>query len=122
MKKNKLAIAGLGRIGRIHLNNLLQVNEVEVVAAMDLHPESLQFASQKGVNNLYTSYQELIQKVSLDAVIICSPTDTHADYVEIAANAGISVFCEKPLDLNLNRVLEVLKLVKKKKNKAYAGL
>ena len=115
MKKNKLAIAGLGRIGKIHLENLIQVNEVDVVAAMDAHPESLHFASQKGVNNLYTSYHEMIQKVSIDSIVICSPTNTHADYVEIAANAGISVFCEKPLDLNLSRVLEVLKLVKKKR-------
>ena len=45
MKKNKVAIAGLGRIGKIHLENLLQVNEVDVVAAMDVYPESLQFAS-----------------------------------------------------------------------------
>lgn len=121
MKKNKLAIAGLGRIGKIHLENLFQVNEVDVVAAMDFYPESLQFASQKGVKNLYTSYHEMIQKASIDAVVICSPTDTHADYVEIAANAGISVFCEKPLDLNLSRVLEVLKLVKKKRIKLMLG-
>ena len=52
MKKNKLAIAGLGRIGKIHLENLLQVNEVDVVAAMDFYPESLQFAFKKGVKNL----------------------------------------------------------------------
>ena len=99
MKKNKLAIAGLGRIGKIHLENLLQVNEVDVVAAMDVYPESLQFASQKGVDNLYTSFNEMIQKVSIDSIVICSPTNNHADYVEIAANAGISVFCEKHLDL-----------------------
>ena len=52
MKKNKLAIAGLGRIGKIHLENLFQVNEVDVDAAMDFYPESLQYASQKGVKNL----------------------------------------------------------------------
>lgn len=121
MKKNKLAIAGLGRIGKIHLENLLQMNEVDVVAAMDVHPESLQFASQKGVGNLFTSYDKMIKEISIDAVVICSPTDTHADYVEIAAHAGIAVFCEKPLDLNLSRVLEVLKLVNKKGIKLMLG-
>ena len=97
MKKNKLAIAGLGRIGKIHLENLLQINEVDVIAAMDFYPESLQFASKKGVKNLYTSYHDMIQKASIDAVVISSPTDTHADYVEIAANAGISVFVKNLL-------------------------
>lgn len=114
MRKIKLAVAGLGRIGKIHLKNLLQINEVEVVAAMDNHPESLEFASQKGINSLFTSYEQMIQDSSIDAVVICSPTDTHADYVEIAAHAGIAIFCEKPLDLNLVRVLGVLKLVASK--------
>jgi len=121
MKKIKFAIAGLGRIGKIHLTNLLQMNEVEVVAAMDTHSESLQFASQMGINNIFTSYEEMIQNTSIDSIIICSPTDTHADYVEKAAHLGIAVFCEKPLDLNLSRVLEVLKLVEKKGIKLMLG-
>ena len=69
MKKNKLAIAGLGRIGKIHLENILQVNEVDVVAAIDFYPESLQFAFKKGVKNLYTSYHYMIQKESIYAVV-----------------------------------------------------
>ena len=121
MRKIKLAIAGLGRIGKIHLENLLQINEIDLVAAMDTYSDSLNFASQKGINNLFTSYNEMIQQTKLDGVVICSPTDTHADYVEIAANAGIDIFCEKPLDLNLNRVVEVLKLINKKEVKLMLG-
>ena len=49
MKKNKLAIAGLGRIGKIHLENLLQVNEVDVVAAMDFYQNLFSSHLKKGL-------------------------------------------------------------------------
>ena len=54
MRKIKLAIAGLGRIGKIHLENLLQINEIDLVAAMDTYSDSLNFASQKGIKNLFS--------------------------------------------------------------------
>ena len=47
----------------------------------------------------------------VNTVVICSPTDTHADYVVKAAKAGKQIFCEKPLDLSLDRVKEVLDIV-----------
>ncbi len=55
---------------------------------------------------------ELIAHPGIDAVIICSPTDTHADYVERCARAGKHVFCEKPLDLSLVRIRETLRVVR----------
>ena len=121
MKKIKFALVGLGRIGKIHLDNLLLMDEVEVVAVMDTQADGRQFAEQRGINHLFSSYEQMIKDSLIDAVVICSPTDTHADYVEIAAHAGIAVFCEKPLDLNLGRVLEVLKLVKAKGIKLMLG-
>jgi len=121
MKKYKFAIAGLGRIGKIHLENLLLMDQVEVVAAMDTQVEGHQFAKKKGIDQIFNSYEQMIKESTIDAVVICSPTDTHADYVEMAAYAGIAVFCEKPLDLNLGRVLEVLKLVESKGIKLMLG-
>ena len=121
MKKYKFAIAGLGRIGKIHLENLLLMDQVEVVAAMDTQVEGHQFAKKKGLDQIFNSYEQMIKESTIDAVVICSPTDTHADYVEMAAYAGIAVFCEKPLDLNLGRVLEVLKLVESKGIKLMLG-
>ena len=121
MKKIKFAIAGLGRIGKIHLENLQLMNEVEVVAATDTHADGRQYAEKKGIDRVFSSYEQMIKDSPIDAVVICSPTDTHADYVEIAAYAGVAVFCEKPLDLNLGRVLEVLKLVESKGIKLMLG-
>ena len=121
MKKVKFAIAGLGRIGKIHLENLQQMNQVEVVAATDTHSDGREFAEHKGIDNIFSSYEQMIKESTIDAVVICSPTDTHADYVEMAANMGIAIFCEKPLDLNLGRVLEVLNLVETKGTKLMLG-
>lgn len=111
MNTLKIGIAGLGRIGKIHLDNLLQIPGVAVVAAADPDSNGLQYAIEKGIPFTCSAYEDMLNGAELDAVIICSPTDTHADYVELAARAGKHIFCEKPLDLSLNRVLEVLDVV-----------
>lgn len=121
MKKIKFAVAGLGRIGKIHLDNLLQIKTVEVVAAMDPMEESRLYAEEKKIPFVTDNFQDLLTVANFDAVVICSPTDTHADYVEQAAKVGKHIFCEKPLDLNLNRVVEVLKVVKETNIKFMLG-
>lgn len=111
MNKLKFAIAGLGRIGKIHLDNLLQMNNVKVVAAMDPIEDSQDYARRKGIANVTATYEAMLVSTDIDVVVICSPTETHADYVETAANMGKHIFCEKPLDLSLERVLQVLDVV-----------
>ncbi|MCK5209119.1 MAG: Gfo/Idh/MocA family oxidoreductase, partial [Cyclobacteriaceae bacterium] len=101
MKKIKVAVAGLGRIGKIHLTNLCQnFPELEVVAVMDIINESKSIADQFMIPKFEKNFDNLLAVPGLDAVIICSPTDTHADYVIKAAKAGKQIFCEKPLDLS----------------------
>jgi len=63
------------------------------------------------IPNFVKNYDDLLAVPGLDAVIICSPTDTHADYVIKAARAGKQIFCEKPLDLAPERVNEVLNVI-----------
>ncbi len=112
MNKLKFAIAGLGRIGKIHLENLLQMNNVNVVAAMDPMEDLQDYAKGKGILNVTGSYETMLNATDIDVVVICSPTNTHANYVEQAAKMGKHIFCEKPLDLSLKRVVEVLDVVK----------
>ena len=112
MKNIKVAVAGLGRIGKIHLDNLCRkIQGVEVIGAMEISDEYRDIPESYGIPFFTHHFNELIALNDLDAVMICSPTDTHADYVELAAKAGKQIFCEKPLDLNLKRVKEVLKVV-----------
>jgi len=109
-----VAVAGLGRIGKIHLKNLARnFSQIRLVAVMDLLDESKTLAEEFNVPVFVKSFEELLAVPDLDAVVICSPTDTHADYVIQAARAGVQIFCEKPLDLSLERVQEVLEVVKK---------
>ncbi|MFD2036966.1 inositol 2-dehydrogenase [Belliella marina] len=106
MKNIKVGLIGMGRIGKIHFDNLKnQIEHVEVLAISDPF-----FVKDVGVPNL--SPEALIQHPDIDAVIICSPTDTHADYISLCAQAGKHIFCEKPHDLSIGRVLETLKEVK----------
>ncbi len=111
MKKLKFALAGVGRIGKIHLDNLLQMNNVRVVAVMDPFEEPQEYAKDKGIANVTSRYEDMLASTEIDVVVICSPTDTHADYVEIAAIKGKHVFCEKPLDLSLERLVKVMGVV-----------
>ncbi|QGY44046.1 inositol 2-dehydrogenase [Maribellus comscasis] len=122
MSKIKVAVAGLGRIGKIHLKNLCRnFPEIEVVAVMDVLDESKKIADEFNVPVFVKSFDELLAIEGVDAVVICSPTDTHADYVVKAANAGKQIFCEKPLDLSLDRVKEVLEIVEKSAVKLMLG-
>lgn len=112
MKKINVAVAGLGRIGKIHLKNLCRnFPEIKVVAVMDVFNESKSVADEFNVPVFVKDFDELLAVEGVDAVVICSPTDTHADYVVKAAKAGKQIFCEKPLDLSLGRVKEVLAIV-----------
>lgn len=112
MKTIKLAIAGLGRIGKVHLKNLCRnFPEVDVIGVMDVLDESKNIATEFHVNYFVKTIHELIALPELDGIIICSPTDTHVDYVEKAAKAGKQIFCEKPLDLSLERAKEVTAIV-----------
>ena len=113
MEMINVAVAGLGRIGKIHLKNLVRnFSEIRVVAAMDVFDESKAIADEFNVPVFVKTFDELLAVPDLNAVVICSPTDTHADYVVKAARAGKQIFCEKPLDLSLERVQEVLGVVK----------
>lgn len=112
MKRLKVALAGLGRIGKIHLKNLCRnFPEIEVVAVMDVFDESKSIVDEFKIPVFVKGFDELLAVPGVEAVVICSPTDTHADYVVKAATAGKQIFCEKPLDLSLERVQEVLKIV-----------
>ena len=102
------AVIGLGRIGKIHLQNLLlRIPEAEVVAVADPSEEGKAFAKKWNIPHIFSSYEDLLVLDSLDAVAICSPTETHVPYTHAFARAGKHIFCEKPLDLSLPTILEV---------------
>lgn len=121
MNKIRTLIIGLGRIGKIHLGNLQAIDEVEIVGICDPTDEAKVFSNKAGLTFYQKDFTDVAGEVQADAIVICSPTNTHANYVSIAAKKGIDVFCEKPLDLSLEKVKEVLKTVNESKIKLMLG-
>lgn len=121
MNHIKVGVIGLGRIGKIHLKNLLQIPGVKVLVATDPFPEAQQFAVDLGVPSVVADYQEIIANPGIDAIIICSPTDTHFEIIQKAAAAGKHIFCEKPLDMTVEAIQQIQEIVTKAGVKLQVG-
>jgi len=113
--KLKLGIIGVGRIGKIHAENITKnISQAEVVAVSDVRLDGVkEWASGLGIDNVYSDYKGIIEDPEIDAVLVCSSTDTHAEISIEAARAGKHIFCEKPIDFNLDRIKAVINEVDK---------
>ncbi len=105
-----IAILGAGRIGQTHANAASATPGVRLVAVADaLEASARALAGTHGCE--IREIDQIAASDDVDAVAICTPTDTHADLIEQFARAGKAVFCEKPIDLDVARVRECLKVV-----------
>ena len=99
----RLAILGAGRIGQVHAKAVASVPGAELVAVAEPFAEMAeQMRTQYGCD--IREIDQIAASDDVDAVVICTPTDTHADLIEQLTAAGKAVFCEKPIDLNVERV------------------
>jgi myo-inositol 2-dehydrogenase / D-chiro-inositol 1-dehydrogenase len=112
-QKLRMAVLGTGRIGKVHISNLTSnLAGVEIVAVADVSVEmASSVAKQFGVPHVAQDYRELLHRTDVDAVAVCTPTNTHFEIIREAAAAGKHIFCEKPVDLLLDRILEINRLV-----------
>ncbi len=115
--KNKpgFGVIGCGRIGKMHAENLLRRStDVQFIAAADPFADSLQqWAESVGIPKLTADYRDVIDDPAIDAVVICSPTDSHVDYIIECARAGKHILCEKPISLDVKKTKEALSIVEK---------
>src|SRR4051794_18581318 len=105
-----IGLLGAGRIGRIHGHNIAAHPRVRLAAIADASAEaaeSLAAATGSHVRDL----DSILEDRDIDAVLICTPTDLHSDLIERAARAGKAVFCEKPVDLDAERIRKCLQAV-----------
>ncbi|MEO9004960.1 MAG: inositol 2-dehydrogenase [Ginsengibacter sp.] len=103
MKQVKIALMGMGRIGKIHFNNIQhQLPGAEIVAVADPYYDK---AFTETYNEVIFSENpdEVIALPQVDAILVCTPTSSHADLIEKGIKNGKHVFCEKPMDLSLER-------------------
>lgn len=115
-KKINVGVIGTGRIGKMHakniVNNFINV-KVKSVADVFVNDDTREWAANLGIENVYTDYKEILNDPEIEAVLICSSTDTHSQITIEAANAGKNIFCEKPIDYNIERIHAALDAVKK---------
>jgi myo-inositol 2-dehydrogenase/D-chiro-inositol 1-dehydrogenase len=118
-----VGVIGAGRIGRVHAENLAhRIPEANVVAVADVFVEAAEkCAADFGIPSAVKDHRAILENGAIEAVVICSSTDTHAQFIEEAAAAGKHIFCEKPIDLDLNRIDQALKAVDKAGVKLQVG-
>ena len=110
----QIGILGLGRIGRLHARNLAALPEFAITAGVDpyLTPEKEQAARDIGIPAIGTDPELVFADPNIEAVAILSTTETHSDFIIRAAKAGKAIFCEKPIDHNVDRILDALRTVR----------
>lgn len=113
MKKVKVGIIGAGRIGKLHAENLVRFPSAEVKAISDIFADQVKdWAESKGIQDVYDDYQVIINDPEIDAVFICSSTNTHTQIIIEAAKAGKHIFCEKPISFDIEQTKRALQVVK----------
>ena len=103
-KQFGIAVIGAGRIGQIHADNFHDHPNANVRLIVDPFEENARRTADRLGANWSMDIEAAFANSSIDAVVICSPTPTHADLLEKAANSGKAAFCEKPIDLDIERV------------------
>lgn len=116
----RFAILGAGRIGQVHAKAVGSTDGAHLVAIADPVAAAAGAIAKKYGCEI-RSIEAIRDSADVDAVAICTPTDTHADLIEQFARAGKAVFCEKPVDLSLARVKACLKVVAEEKAALMVG-
>jgi myo-inositol 2-dehydrogenase/D-chiro-inositol 1-dehydrogenase len=109
MRTITVGVLGAGRIGRLHTENLFRMPGVRVKCITDPYVD---FSAWPPEDVATGADPELVfEDPEIEAVLICSPTPTHAPFTEAAAKAGKHIFCEKPVDLDPDRIRRTLSVV-----------
>ena len=119
-----VGIIGAGRIGRVHVESICtQVKDAKVKMLADpfMNDETAKWATNMGVEAVTKDYKEILADPEIDAVLICSSTDTHSPISVEAIKAGKHVFCEKPIDHDVAKIKEVIDALKESNVKYQVG-
>lgn len=110
-----IGLIGAGSIGRIHaeiLRKHITGAQITVVAEVYANDETVEWANGLGIGKVVKDYHEVLADPAVDAVFICSSTDTHTQIIMEAARAGKQIFCEKPISYDIEKIVEALRVVK----------
>ena len=113
-KKINIGLIGTGRIGKVHAEHLAyRIPNVHLAAISDVNIASARECAERfNVSQVFSEPSQIFEDPQIDALVICSSTDTHARFIESAAAAKKHIFCEKPIDFDLTRIDTCLQAVK----------
>ncbi|WP_018922125.1 inositol 2-dehydrogenase [Salsuginibacillus kocurii] len=107
-----VGIIGAGRIGQLHASNILNSNLLNLNAIADIHTDHLKGTIyEREVPMITNEPERVLEDPEIDAVFICSSTDSHIRFIKAAAKAGKHILCEKPISFNLEETKEVLQVI-----------
>jgi myo-inositol 2-dehydrogenase / D-chiro-inositol 1-dehydrogenase len=114
-KTLKMGLIGAGRIGRLHAEHLTsRVPSADLLMVADPFGDAARSCAERyAIPSYERDYQAVLDHPEIQAVVICSSTDTHAQIIEEAAQAGKHIFCEKPIALDLPSIDRALDAVKR---------
>ena len=110
-----IGIIGAGRIGKVHaesISNYVRNARIKTVADPFMNDSTAQWLEGLGVQNTTKDYKKILNDPEIEAVLICSSTDTHSPISLEAIAAGKHVFCEKPIDHDLSKIKQVVDALK----------
>lgn len=112
----KVGIIGAGRIGKVHAKNIsmfLPQIEIKIVADPFINEETAEFLTKEcRVGNITKNVEDIFNDNEIEAVLICSATSTHAEYIIASAKAKKHIYCEKPIDYDLEKVHKAIQTAK----------
>lgn len=120
----KLGIIGAGRIGKVHGESVMRFVKgatVKAIADPFMNDATRAWAKELGIAECYEDYKKILSDPEIGAVLICSSTDTHSPISLEAIAAGKHVFCEKPIDHDVEKIKAVVEALKGSKLKYQVG-
>ena len=120
MSNINLAIIGFGRIGRIHAANILAAEDINLQMIVDPILDVNKILTDKGIRQS-KDIGDLFDLRNIDGVIICSPSKYHVDQIKQISQKTKNIFCEKPLGLSINEIMEAKTLVDNNKLNLHVG-
>lgn len=111
----KIGIIGAGRIGKVHAESVMRFVKnatVEAIADPFMNDKTEQWAKELGIPKIYKDYKKILADPEIQAVLICSSTDTHSPISLEAVKAGKHIFCEKPIDHDVAKIKQVIDALK----------
>ena len=116
-----VALFGFGRIGQMHAENLNKHKEVKLLYVFDKSVQLRDKAKKLYNCKLEKNYINIFKDINVDIIFISSPTNTHIKFIELGIKNKKTIFCEKPLDLNIAKIVKTFKKIKKEKPKIQLG-